>query len=207
MIRCGLASPESSGVSETAEAGVRAGSFSAYTDPAGEIEGCGGIPAAGQLDGRAAILVVVARSGGCELAGSARRVSARWPFIGLGAIPPVNVTGQPNTTRARADVCVRTLLADHPNVQIHFSPTYSSGLNQVELQFVKIERHVLALGIFDGSSMAVRHGVAQCDYDVPAARLPLNESVSRILSNGSGRGSATRRLRLRRARDREFSVG
>ena len=36
----------------------------------------------------------------------------------------------------------------HPNVRIHFTPTYSSWLNQVEIWFSKIQRHVIARGIF-----------------------------------------------------------
>src|SRR5438309_5151729 len=43
---------------------------------------------------------------------------------------------------------VRTFLLAHPNVHLHFTPTYSSWLNQVELWFSKIERDVLARGIF-----------------------------------------------------------
>jgi transposase len=43
---------------------------------------------------------------------------------------------------------VRTFLAAHPHVRLHFTPTYSSWLNQVELWFAKIERDVLARGIF-----------------------------------------------------------
>jgi transposase/DNA-binding CsgD family transcriptional regulator len=43
---------------------------------------------------------------------------------------------------------VRTFLAAHPNVQLHFTPTYSSWLNQIELWFSKIERDVLARGVF-----------------------------------------------------------
>jgi len=43
---------------------------------------------------------------------------------------------------------VQEFLTDHPNVQIHFTPTYSSWLNQVELWFAKIERDVIARGIF-----------------------------------------------------------
>jgi len=43
---------------------------------------------------------------------------------------------------------VRTFLLDHPNVHLHFTPTYSSWLNQVELWFAKIERQLLARGIF-----------------------------------------------------------
>ena len=43
---------------------------------------------------------------------------------------------------------VSTFLAQHPNVTMHFTPTYSSWLNQVELWFGKIERDVIARGIF-----------------------------------------------------------
>src|SRR6476661_7523063 len=43
---------------------------------------------------------------------------------------------------------VRTFLLEHPQVQLHFTPTYSSWLNQVELWFAKIERDILARGIF-----------------------------------------------------------
>ena len=43
---------------------------------------------------------------------------------------------------------VRTFLITHPNVRLHFTPTYSSWQNQVELWFSKIERDLLARGIF-----------------------------------------------------------
>jgi len=43
---------------------------------------------------------------------------------------------------------VRTFLLEHPHVTIHFTPTYSSWLNQVELWFAKIERDLLARGVF-----------------------------------------------------------
>ena len=43
---------------------------------------------------------------------------------------------------------VRTVLATHPGVQLHFTPTYSSWLNQIELWFSKIARDLLARGIF-----------------------------------------------------------
>jgi transposase len=39
-------------------------------------------------------------------------------------------------------------LAHHPQVRIHFTPTYSSWLNQVEIWFAKIQRQVIARGIF-----------------------------------------------------------
>ena len=43
---------------------------------------------------------------------------------------------------------VRDFLATHPNVHFHFTPTYSSWLNQVEIWFSKVERDVIARGIF-----------------------------------------------------------
>jgi transposase len=43
---------------------------------------------------------------------------------------------------------VRTFLAAHPTVRLHYTPTYSSWLNQIELWFSKIERDVIARGIF-----------------------------------------------------------
>jgi len=43
---------------------------------------------------------------------------------------------------------VEQFLADHRNVHLHYTPTYSSWLNQVELWFAKIERDVIARGIF-----------------------------------------------------------
>jgi transposase len=43
---------------------------------------------------------------------------------------------------------VETFLTEHPNVHLHFTPTYSSWLNQVELWFAKIERDVIARGVF-----------------------------------------------------------
>ena len=43
---------------------------------------------------------------------------------------------------------VRDFLEAHPQVQLHFTPTYSSWLNQVEIWFAKIERDVIARGVF-----------------------------------------------------------
>lgn len=43
---------------------------------------------------------------------------------------------------------VEQFLAAHPTVSIHYTPTYSSWLNQIELWFAKIERDVIARGIF-----------------------------------------------------------
>jgi transposase len=43
---------------------------------------------------------------------------------------------------------VAEFLTKHPLVHLHYTPTYSSWLNQVELWFAKIERDVIARGIF-----------------------------------------------------------
>ena len=43
---------------------------------------------------------------------------------------------------------VEAFLAKRPRVKLHFTPTYSSWLNQVELWFAKLERDVIARGIF-----------------------------------------------------------
>jgi transposase len=43
---------------------------------------------------------------------------------------------------------VTVFLEAHPRVHLHFTPTYASWLNQVELWFGKIERDLLARGIF-----------------------------------------------------------
>lgn len=43
---------------------------------------------------------------------------------------------------------VAEFLVAHPKVHMHFTPTYSSWLNQVELWFAKIERDVIARGVF-----------------------------------------------------------
>jgi len=47
---------------------------------------------------------------------------------------------------------VDEFLAKHSNVRLHFTPTYSSWLNQVELWFSKIERDVIARGVFTSVS-------------------------------------------------------
>jgi transposase len=43
---------------------------------------------------------------------------------------------------------VKQFLADHPRLHFHFTPTYASWLNQVEIWFSKIERDVIARGVF-----------------------------------------------------------
>jgi transposase len=43
---------------------------------------------------------------------------------------------------------VSEFLESHPEVKLHFTPTYSSWLNQVEIWFARIEREVISRGVF-----------------------------------------------------------
>ncbi len=43
---------------------------------------------------------------------------------------------------------VEEFLQSHPQVTLHYTPTYSSWLNQIELWFSKLQRDVIARGIF-----------------------------------------------------------
>jgi transposase len=43
---------------------------------------------------------------------------------------------------------VQEFLRENPKVRFHFTPTHSSWLNQVELWFAKIQRDVIARGVF-----------------------------------------------------------
>ena len=47
---------------------------------------------------------------------------------------------------------VEAFLTDHPNMKMHFTPTYSSWLNQVENWFAKIQRDVIARGVFTSTA-------------------------------------------------------
>jgi transposase len=67
------------------------------------------------------------------------------------------VSGQPKHTEihvvadnlsAHKTERVELFLKEHPQVKMHYTPTYSSWLNQVECWFSKIERDVIARGVF-----------------------------------------------------------
>jgi transposase len=47
---------------------------------------------------------------------------------------------------------VAEFLDRRAKVHLHFTPTYASWLNQVELWFAKIERDVIARGVFTSVS-------------------------------------------------------
>ncbi len=82
---------------------------------------------------------------------------------------------------------VRDFLQRHPRVQFHFTPTYSSWLNQVEIWFAKIEREVIARGIFTSvpdlarklrryiNAYSTHARPVQWKYSDPSRRLRANE--------------------------------
>ena len=43
---------------------------------------------------------------------------------------------------------VAAFLEVHPQVKLHFTPTYSFWLNQVEIGFARIEGEIIARGVF-----------------------------------------------------------
>ena len=51
---------------------------------------------------------------------------------------------------------VKAFLGEHPNVTLHFTPTYSSWLNEVELWFAKVQRDALWRGIFTSTADLAR---------------------------------------------------
>ena len=78
---------------------------------------------------------------------------------------------------------VREFLAGHPQVHFHFTPTYSSWLNQVELWFSKIERDVIARGVFtsvkDLSRKLLRY-IRQYNRDAKPFRWKYSDPSRRI---------------------------
>ena len=51
---------------------------------------------------------------------------------------------------------VKNWLAKHPRFHVHYTPTYASWLNQVELWFSKLQRDLLARGIFKSTADLAR---------------------------------------------------
>jgi transposase len=82
---------------------------------------------------------------------------------------------------------LRDFLQQHPRVQFHFTPTYSSWLNQVEIWSAKIEREVIARGILTSvpdlarklrryiNAYSAHARPIQWKYSDPTRRLRTNE--------------------------------
>ena len=85
---------------------------------------------------------------------------------------------------------VSQFLDAHPNLKLHFTPTYSSWLNQVENWFSRIQRDVIARGIFNSVKDLDRkimryikhHNLdpkpLKWKYADPSRRIRCNSSVS-----------------------------
>jgi transposase len=72
---------------------------------------------------------------------------------------------------------VQQFLADHPRAHLHFTPTYSSWLNQGENWFSKIERDLIARGIFTSKGDLARKIMRYIKYHNVAPK-PIRWSCS-----------------------------
>jgi transposase len=83
---------------------------------------------------------------------------------------------------------VHAFLQQHPTVQLHFTPTYASWLNQVELWFAKIERDLLARGIFTSIpdlARKIRRYIARYNEDPKPIRWIYSNPAHRITSDSA----------------------
>jgi transposase len=71
---------------------------------------------------------------------------------------------------AHKTAAVQGWVAKHPHVHLHYTPTYSSWLNQVELWFGKIERDCIERGIFTSTQDLKRKLLAYIDLHNKEAR-------------------------------------
>jgi len=81
---------------------------------------------------------------------------------------------------------VQQFLEQNPRVSFHFTPTYSSWLNQVELWFAKIERDVIARGVFTSVSdlaRKLRRYINAYSANARPIRWKYSDTVRRIRSN------------------------
>jgi transposase len=81
---------------------------------------------------------------------------------------------------------VRQFLEQNPRVSFHFTPTYSSWLNQVELWFAKIERDVIARGVFTSVSdlaRKLRRYINAYSANARPIRWKYSDTTRRIHSN------------------------
>lgn len=83
---------------------------------------------------------------------------------------------------------VTAFLEDHPRVHLHFTPTYASWLNQVELWFGKIERDLLARGIFTSLpdlARKIRRYITRYNEDPKPIRWTYNNPAHRITTHSA----------------------
>jgi transposase len=83
---------------------------------------------------------------------------------------------------------VQAFLDAHPRVHLHFTPTYASWLNQVELWFGKIERDLLARGIFRSIpdlARKIRRYIRRYNEDPQPIRWTYSNPAHRITSDSA----------------------
>jgi transposase len=83
---------------------------------------------------------------------------------------------------------VQAFLDAHPRVHLHFTPTYASWLNQVELWFAKIERDLLARGIFTSIpdlARKIRRYIARYNNDPKPIRWTYSNPTHRITTDSA----------------------
>ena len=86
---------------------------------------------------------------------------------------------------------VDAFLDAHPRVHLHFTPTYSSWLNQVELWFAKIERDLLARGIFTSIpdlARKIRRYITRYNDDPKPIRWTYSNPAHRITTDSAVTG-------------------
>jgi transposase len=84
---------------------------------------------------------------------------------------------------------VDAFLAEHPRVRLHFTPTYASWLNQVELWFNRIERDLLARGIFTSLpdlARKIRRYIARYNENPKPIRWTYSNPAHRITTDSAG---------------------
>src|SRR5579863_6598306 len=87
---------------------------------------------------------------------------------------------------AHKTALVQQFLEQNPRVSFHFTPTYSSWLNQVELWFAKIERDVIARGVFTSVSdlaRKLRRYINAYSANARPIRWKYSDTTRRIRSN------------------------
>jgi transposase len=84
---------------------------------------------------------------------------------------------------------VQAVLAEHSNVAINYTPTYSSWLSQVENWFARIQRDVIKRGVFtstrDLDKKLIRY-IRQYNKNAQALKWKYNNPAYRIRCNSSG---------------------
>jgi transposase len=78
---------------------------------------------------------------------------------------------------------VEAFLAEHSRVHLHFTPTYSSWLNQVELWFAKIERDLIHRGVFTSNAdlrRRIMKDIKQYNRDPRPVRWTYDDPTRRV---------------------------